>query len=239
MGRIIVRSAPPSSIDPATLAHSGLWLAPFSAGSPLVGLASAGTSLGNDATEATNPPSLGPSFNGKASISADGVNDKLTLDGNGADYVTDTGYSFWWLGVPRTIATASGVILLDPGLVSNNGGSFGFAINNEGFNGYVQTVAGMRVISSPPLTVDVPVFCCARFEGDQLLVGTDGPPLVAISTPGVNNIEAVFRTMRLFTSYDQTVFLDADTLGMGFSFGQFSNDDFSGIRNWLITEFDL
>ena len=239
MGRIIVRSAPPSSIDPATLAHSGLWLAPFSAGSPLVGRASAGTSLGNDATEATNPPSLGPSFNGYASISADGTNDQLTLDGNGADYVTDSGYSFWWLGRVDSAATSAGNTLLDAGLVSDNGGAFGFAINsNEGFVGYVQTVAGFKNVARA-LVIGNVVFCSARFENTQLVVGVNGPPSDAIATPGPNNIDAPYRTLKLFTNYNATAFLDCTTLGMGFSFSQFADADFSGIRNWLITEFDL
>ena len=126
---------------------------------------------------------------------------------------------------------------LVPGVIG--GGAFGFAINsNEGFVGYVQTVAGFKNVARA-LVIGNVVFCSARFENTQLVVGVNGPPSDAIATPGPNNIDAPYRTLKLFTNYNATAFLDCTTLGMGFSFSQFADADFSGIRNWLITEFDL
>lgn len=237
MGRIIVRG-PSAAIDPASLYHTGLWIAPFAAGSPLVGLASAGPSLGNDATEGTHPPTVGPSFAGKASISADGVDDRLVLDGTAADYVTNTGFSFWWLGRVNSVAIAVGDVVGDPGLLCDDAGAFGFNITNEGFTGFIQTVAGLKAATAL-CPVGSVVYCVARFDGAQLLVGVNGPPVEQALTPGPNNMDPAFRALRLFANYVPSKFLHVDMLGAGLSTVEFTDDEFAGMRSFLNTRFAL
>lgn len=109
-----------SVFDPATLALSGWWRAPYS-GSPLVAVASAGGSGSNgNLTEATNPPSAGASLNSLASADFDGTNDVLKNANNIVTFLSETAWSVSCLFSGDTASARSvGAAYSDRSLLTN------------------------------------------------------------------------------------------------------------------------
>jgi hypothetical protein len=92
-------SSAAASFDPATLALTGWWRAPY-AGSPWAGTASAGSSGGVNLAEGTNPPAVGNgarALNGLDTCDPDGVNDLLTPGLTLASFVAAGAGSLWCL----------------------------------------------------------------------------------------------------------------------------------------------
>lgn len=130
-----VGGAPGSAYDPATADQTGWWRASFSA-SPWVGTASAGTSLGRDLAEATNPPAAGAALNGLTPADFDGTND-LLVGATMATFFNDNSWAGSVLVFPDVAGTADAVTpYTEPGVF----GASSFANGGLGFS-----TDGMRI----------------------------------------------------------------------------------------------
>lgn len=109
--------------DPTTLAWDGYFRAPYT-GSPLAGTASAGPSGSRSMTEATNPPTAGPTVNGYAPARFNGSNQKLTdPTGAASDYLTTTEGVIVLVFAALSISGGTATSFDNPGIISTIGGA--------------------------------------------------------------------------------------------------------------------
>jgi hypothetical protein len=119
------------TFDPATLALTSWVRGSFSA-SPWVGEASAGASLGNDYTEATNPPAAGAAVDGYTPADFDGSNDLLSSDDFSEVCLPKAAYALAVMFKVDTAAAADANVYNDPGLVGDAYG-LNIAFSDSGF----------------------------------------------------------------------------------------------------------
>lgn len=243
MGRIILRNqSAVNDIDPATL-NLSLYLRAAYAGSPWTSTASAGTSGGRTASEATNPPSIGAALNGLATASFDGANDQLTLNGTGGDYYTSASLSGFALIKPTAAQTATGAVVNDPAILADNGGAGGLTYTNEGVTLYVQTSGGLKT-AAIPVPTGVWSFVSWRYTHDgassgSVQVGRNGAPSATSTANDASNLDPSFRTVYVGRNYNAAKFFNGLAAVIALTPAQFTNDQFVGIYNHLRTEFAL
>jgi len=123
--------------NPAVLALTGWWR--DMGGSPWTGVASAGTSGSNGATEATNPPSAGTSLNGHVTSNFDGTNDHINMSGTEDTYLNNTDGSGWVLfnADTATADAGAGVRQNNPQFFADNNGVMGVGFSTAGIHLFV------------------------------------------------------------------------------------------------------
>lgn len=123
-----------AAFDPATLALSAWYKAPFTA-SPWTPTASAGASGTNgDLTEATNPPASGATLGGQATADFDGTNDLLTSASGTTTFLTGAAWSAVVLFRADAAAADNGATLrrLNPALIGAGNLKWGIYYASDG-----------------------------------------------------------------------------------------------------------
>lgn len=157
-------SAP--AFDPATLSLSGYWEAPYT-GSPWVGLTSAGTSLGKDLAEGTNPPTA---VDGEADF--DGTNDQL-VGAAMSNFITDAAYSGWALVNVDAIATDSTPVPFDnDAIVSDSSSRWFVYLRSSGLVGlqHQQSTTADRIIVTTTFSTGAKKLVQWRYDGVNIQI---------------------------------------------------------------------
>jgi hypothetical protein len=143
--------------------------------SPWAGVASAaGFSSAQNASEATNPPSVGAAVNGIAPASFDGTNDTLTLTGTLADYVSASAYSGWAWVFANSVATDN-VDGFNNNVIISNSTSVAFAVgmcSSGKVTLYHLDTVGKN--AEAPFTIGAWQFVHWRFDGRKICIGVNG-----------------------------------------------------------------
>lgn len=172
-----------SNFDPATLTLTGWWRAGFMV-SPWKGIASAGTSLGRDLAEATNPPVAATPINGFAPASFDGMNDQLLSVTAVNAYLSTTGWEVHGLiSADSARPYAAGMPYAFPAILTDNtAGDFYIAFSSAGvIAGHYDGVSFKEIVAACP-TGGIHTFQ-AWFDGTKLNLSVDnGAPAVPVTT---------------------------------------------------------
>lgn len=206
--------------DPAVLSLTGWWPSPYS-GSPLVGAASAGTSLGRDLSEATNPPAVGSGagvgvFNGYAAPDLDGVNDKLDSPDQLGTFI-DVGAFAGWVAFYADAVNAdngSGSRWANAQFMTNvTDADFGVGISDAGVHAYCDPTAGKELVIA--CGTGAPHAAFFRYTGTDLELAVDSGSWSTVTT---SNVATLTRLMRFGTRYNAAVeFFNGRILDMGIS----------------------
>lgn len=126
-----------STYNPAVLSLTGWWR--DMGASPWTGVASAGTSGSNGATEATNPPSAGSALNGHVTADFDGTNDHINFAGTEDTYLNNTDGSGWVLfnADAASADAGAGNRANNPQFFADNNGVMGVGFSSAGIHLFV------------------------------------------------------------------------------------------------------
>ncbi len=234
---------PPPPFSPADLSLSGWWRADYG-GSPWLGETSAGSSLGNDLTEGTNPPTTGTAVNGHVPSSWDGTNDSLLADGTLGSYIggpASTGFAGWFLVKSTNSSTSGGY------LASSDSDYSGVAFELYASGGevgvYLQNSGSESAFVARAISESVWSLVTFRWTGSFLQVGVNEIPGAAGGgsssaysvTLNPSNIDAMH-----VGNFQGTlsVFL-GQMLEAGFSPTSLSDADFTNIISYVNTRYGL
>lgn len=214
--------------DPATLALTGWWRASYAA-SPWTGTASAGTSLGRDLTEATNPPAAGTAVNGRTPADFDGTDDELQIPGTIATYFNADAYSFWVLVNIDAIDTDGGNHQDDMIFGQTAGSRLWLTVRSTGpvvklghFDG-----AGY-VTSTRTIATATWLFIQGRYNGTDQTLRVNGGTRDSNAGAVIDDLTGAMRVGR--SSFD--AYLNGKILDLGFSDQIFSNEQEDSILSY-------
>jgi hypothetical protein len=152
-------------LDLTTLVLSGYWPTAY-AGSPDVGVASAGTSLGNDLSDG-GPPTVGTALNGDATMDFSAGLQMLPAHST-ANIVGTAAWSFAVMHYARSL-TADAAVYTNPTLFQDTANIFGVTISDAGVRAFQYDVAVTQNFTpAVVVAINTWVLIQARWDGTTL-----------------------------------------------------------------------
>lgn len=234
----IILSGASAVYDPAILDLSGWWRANYG-GSPWTSTASAGTSGSRSMSEATNPFTGGTAVNGYTPAHLDGTNDKMTLDTNLGALIAETPYTVIALIKLNAAAAPAAQIYDNPQIIAGAGGTFGFAFNTNGMNGYQTSGAGFP-FDTTAFGTGAWGMCRFKRDATKLYTALNSGAWSAGTVCASGNISVAARST-IFGRDDDVgnAFLNADVLEIITSKLELSDANHTSIRSYFNSRYVL
>lgn len=226
----------PAVLDPATLALTGWWRAPY-AGSPWTGIASDGTSGGRTIQNAT-PPSVGTALNGYDTADFDGSNDALSSADAVSTFVTTTAFSAYFLFKADSAGGA------DPGaatryqgrtLASDSAAAGYLHFGHNAGGVYCSIYDGSYKSAIAACTPTNWTKMAVKFTGGTLSVRANGG---SWATASITDIDAVTGLLYLGVGYG-SAYLDGLIAEALFAQSAFDDSTFDGLDAYVLSRYGV
>lgn len=208
-------------------AWRGLWRPSF-ASSPWAGVASAGSSSGEDLLEATNPPSTGTAQNGKTPARFDGVNDILSTESIDSVYIDSTAFTVHAVvkvlstSAPQTYYWDEPCLLVQP---SSAGIAIGISSSGVGLEVYDS--GGAQQTARVALHGGYNVIQ-AKYDGTNAKIRANGGAWQSVAA---DSVYISGGALQLGTDYTGSVFLHAEVFELAITDVALSDSALDDCRN--------